>query len=166
MYGPPIGYLKIFKSDFDAVKSKVGRLNDKIETSYCAHALFIVFTPHLSDCSPFLLSQMFQFGIWCCKKQNWSTHTQSKKCNFFCTPFSVCSSSGYKNSFRSDFNVVKSKIAAKVQRLWIRQASEASIFLNESKYFCERSEQALRRSYQNLARSANFLLVNIEYIRS
>ena len=29
----------------------------------------------------------------------------------------------------------------------------------KANFFCERSEQALRRSYQNLARSANFLLV-------
>ena len=42
----------------------------------------------------------------------------------------------------------------------MRQASEASSFCKKSKLFCEQSEQSLRMSYQNLARSANFLLVH------
>ena len=33
----PFGYLRCFKSDFDAVKSKVNLLNKNIKTSYCVH---------------------------------------------------------------------------------------------------------------------------------
>ena len=43
----------------------------------------------------------------------------------------------------------------------MRQASEARTFFKMNKLVCEQSEQALPRSYQNLVRSANFLLVNI-----
>ena len=54
-------YLRCFKSDFDAVKGKVGLLDEKIETGYGVHSPLTVFaTPPLCVCSPVCLSQEFK----------------------------------------------------------------------------------------------------------
>ena len=56
-------YLKCFKMDFDAVKSKVGLLNKYIKTSYSVHSPLTVLVP-----PPFNIC--FLFGYLSCLKSD------------------------------------------------------------------------------------------------
>ena len=56
MFVPPFGYLRSFKSDFDAVKSIVGLLNEQIKTGYSVHSPLLVFVPPSVSVPPLTIS--------------------------------------------------------------------------------------------------------------
>ena len=61
VFVPPFGYLRCFKSDFNAVKRKIHLFNEQIQATYCVpHPS--VFIP-LQCLFPYLLSQVSELWI-------------------------------------------------------------------------------------------------------
>ena len=66
---PSNPYLSCLKSEFEAVMGKLGLFIELIKTSIPPTSVY----PPFSVCTPCLVSQVFQVGFPCCKKQSLST---------------------------------------------------------------------------------------------
>ena len=103
-------------------------------------------------CSSFWLSKVLYIWFWCCKKQFWSTKYLDSN---FVYPLSVCTLKCLFSLRCMMSDLMLWKVLQKYSNCECGERAKRALLIEKQ------SEQALRRSYQNLARSANLLLVLI-----